>query len=144
MWLTRVRSSRDPLSPGPFHRCSHFQILPQKVTESHTSSFNHKNQNHVPPRRSTFALALKLPSRLTSIPTFRNSSALWHQCLCGFIHVRVHRRVDSPAVLFIFLSNCANCVVFAAYMIILLSRTIRLIVGVEGSWEKHSLCQLVC
>lgn len=40
-----------------------------------------------------------------------------------------------------FSSNCANCVVFAARMIIPLSRTIRLIVGVEGSWEKHGLCQ---
>lgn len=42
-----------------------------------------------------------------------------------------------------FLSNCANCVVFAAYMITPLSRTIWLIVAVEGSWEKHSRCQLV-
>lgn len=37
-----------------------------------------------------------------------------------------------------------HCNVCAAYMIILLSRTIRLITGVGRSWEKHSLCQLVC
>lgn len=36
----------------------------------------------------------------------------------------------------LFLSNCTNCNVYAAYMIILLSRTMRLITGVEGSWEK--------
>lgn len=59
-------------------------------------------------------------------------------------NVRVHRRVDSPAVLFIFCQIVLIVLFFAAYMIILLSRTIWLIVGVEGSWEKHSLCQLVC
>lgn len=57
-------------------------------------------------------------------------------CLFASTKSRVQPRVESPAEPFIFLSNCANCDVFAAYMITLLSRTIRLITGAEGSWEK--------